>query len=56
MKKELEPVKQKAQMHAEADRKEKEHKKAISLPAKSGEAVEKNLVKSSEDEAASRPE
>ncbi|HYG76803.1 MAG TPA: hypothetical protein VEK08_17500 [Planctomycetota bacterium] len=50
-------ARQAAQVHAEVDRKEREHEAAISLPAaESNEPVEKNLVKASADEVAPRPE
>jgi hypothetical protein len=47
--------KRKAQVDAEVERKESEHATALKLPDKPDEAVEKNIVKASADEAKPRP-
>lgn len=47
--------KSKAQVNAEIERKERELDKSLRLPSEPDEPVEKNIVKSSEDEAKPRP-
>jgi hypothetical protein len=42
-------------MRAEVDRKEREHKESIQLPKETDHPVEKNIVKSTSDEARPRP-
>jgi hypothetical protein len=49
-------AKRKAQVDAEVARKQSEHEKALKLPTEPDAPVEKNVVKSSADEARPRPQ